>query len=376
MSLELLIKEKIRTGGAINIEEYMSLALTHPEYGYYMKRDPLGKEGDFVTSPEISQIFGEIIGGWLAHNWQLLGSPAEVALVELGAGRGTLMADILRATKNISGFHAAISVHIIEVSPTLRQKQWKTLAGKHERIEWHDDIDSLPQLPLLLVANEFFDALPIRQFIKEPDGWHERMIGIEDGELAFITSASALIPPISIMPANSMLEDLGDILVAEQNDAWRSSTKEQIIETCEPAIMIVRQISEHIAKNSGAALIIDYGYTQGSNGDTLQAIRYHAYHPVLNHIGDADLTAHVDFLALTQAAQSESVNVHGIVPQGAFLMRLGAGERTTTLCKVSNHEQQQSLISALNRLASPTEMGELFKVMAITSKQIEKAEGF
>lgn len=376
MSLESLIKEQIRAGGAITIADYMTLALSHPEYGYYMKRDPLGKEGDFTTSPEISQIFGEIIGGWLAHQWQSLGSPEEVALVELGAGRGTLMADILRATKNVTGFHTAISVHIVEISPTLRQKQWKTLAGKHERIEWHDNMDSIPQLPLLLVANEFFDALPIRQFIRKKDGWHELMVGLMDGELAFATSESSAILPISIMPSDSMLEDLGGILTNKEKDEWRNINKEQVIETCEPAIMVVRQISEHIAKNDGAALIIDYGYTEGSKGNTLQAVRYHAYHPVLNNVGDADLTAHVDFLALIQAAQSESVNVHGVVPQGAFLMRLGAGERTTTLCKISNHEQQQSLISGLNRIASPTEMGELFKVMAITSKKITKAEGF
>ncbi len=375
MNLEELIKKRIRTSGAITIADYMSLALTHPEYGYYMQRDPLGKDGDFITSPEISQVFGEIIGVWLAHNWQLLGSPEEVALVELGAGRGTLMADILRATKNISGFHNSISVHLVEVSPTLKQKQWKTLAGKHERIEWHDSIDTLPQLPLLLVANEFFDALPIRQFIKHNDGWHERMIDIVGGELTFTATKSSVIPPISFMPTESILAGLDEILgdtINYKND----DGKKNIIETCEPAIMVIRQISEHIAANKGAALIIDYGYTQGSNGNTLQAIKYHSYHPVLNNIGSADLTAHVDFLALSQAAQSENVNIHGMVPQGAFLMRLGAGERTTSLCKISNHEQQQSLISGLARLADPTEMGELFKVMAITSKQITQADGF
>ncbi len=372
MSLEELIKERIRRQGAITVADYMGLALSHPEYGYYMQRDPFGKEGDFITSPEISQVFGEVIGAWLAHNWQLLGAPEEIALVELGAGRGTLMADILRATKHISGFHQALSVHLVEISPTLKQKQWKTLAGKHERIEWHESIDSLPELPLLLIANEFFDALPIRQFIRKQDGWHERMIDIENDELVFINSSDATILPISIMPVDSIKEDLGGILAG----GMVGKNNEEIIETCEPAIMIVRQLSEHIATYGGVALIIDYGYTEGSKGDTLQAIKYHAYHPVLNNIGTADLTAHVDFLALSQAAQSESVNIHGIVPQGAFLMRLGAGERTTTLCQVSSHEQQQSLISGLARLADPKEMGELFKVMAIASKHITQVEGF
>lgn len=337
VKLEEIIKAKIRQTGAISVAEYMELALAHPEYGYYMKRDPLGVDGDFITAPEISQVFGEIIGAWLAHNWLLLGAPKGAILVELGAGRGTLMADILRATKNVKGFHDTISVHLVEISPHLKQKQWKTLAGKHLRIEWHETIDTLPQLPILLVANEFFDALPIRQFV---DGV-ERMIDLDNGENLYF--------PIG-------------------NDG--------ITETCEPAIVIVRQISEAIAENGGAALIIDYGYLQGSNGDTLQAMKSHKYHDVLRECGDADITAHVDFQALAEAARTEGANVFDAIPQGAFLMRLGAGERTTNLCAASAPEQQKSLISGLKRLADPAEMGKLFKVMAITSKEISQVAGF
>ncbi len=371
MSLEELIKDRIREHGAITVADYMQIALSHPQYGYYMQRDPFGVAGDFITAPEISQVFGEIIGAWLVHNWQLLGSPKEVALVELGAGRGTLMADILRATKNIKGFHEAVSVHLVEISPVLKQKQWKTLAGKHERIEWHDNIDSLPQLPMLLVANEFFDALPIRQFVGHDDGWHERMVDVVDNKLVFVTTKSTVMLPISFVPVQSITENLGGILGDSNQDISTSVFKEKIIETCEPAIMIIRQISEHIATHSGAVLVIDYGYVEGSKGDTLQAMQKHVYHDVLKDIGDADITAHVDFLALAQAAQMEGVNIHKIIPQGAFIMRLGAGDRTTALCEISTIEQQKSLISGLKRLADPSEMGELFKVLAITSKNIE-----
>lgn len=370
MNLEELIKERIKRYGPITIADYMQMALSHPEHGYYMKRDPLGAAGDFITAPEISQVFGEIIGAWLTHNWQLIGSPKEVALVELGAGRGTLMADILRSTKNINGFHEAITVHLVETSPVLQQKQWKMLAGKHKRIEWHDSIDDLPQLPMLLVANEFFDALPIRQFVKKKDGWHERMVDVEADKLVFIINAKKAMLPISMIPAQSILEDLEGILGEEKIGVSVAAPKESIIETCEPAIMIIRQVSEHISRHSGAALVIDYGYTEGSHKDTLQAMKNHAYHDVLKDVGDADLTAHVDFLALSQVAQTEGVNVHQVMPQGAFLMQMGAGIRTTNLCETANPEQQKALIKGLKRLADPEEMGELFKVLAITSKNI------
>lgn len=366
MNLEELIKERIRRYGPITIADYMQMALSHPEHGYYMKRDPLGAAGDFITAPEISQVFGEIVGAWLVNHWQLMGSPKEVALVELGAGRGTLMADILRSTKSISGFHDAINVHMVETSPVLQQKQWKTLAGKHKRIEWHDSIDDLPAIPMLLVANEFFDALPIRQFVKKQDGWHERLVDVEGDKLIFVTSANKAMLPISMIPAQSILEDLEGILGEAVSDV--SAPKENIIETCEPAIMIIRQVSEHIAKHGGAALVIDYGYSEGSQKDTLQAMKNHAYHDALKDVGDADITAHVDFLGLSQTAQMEGVNVHEVMPQGAFLMQLGAGIRTTNLCETASPEQQKALITGLKRLADPAEMGELFKVLAITSK--------
>jgi NADH dehydrogenase [ubiquinone] 1 alpha subcomplex assembly factor 7 len=327
--LEEIIKKRIRESGAISIAEYMQFALSHPEYGYYMQRDPLGADGDFTTAPEISQVFGETIGAWLAHSWKLLGKPAQIALVELGAGRGTLMADILRATKNVKNFHAAISVHLVEISPTLKQKQWKTLAGKHPSIEWHETIETLPPLPLFLVANEFFDAMPIRQFV----GCKERMITLDTQENLCFTIGN-----------------------------------DNITEICEPALAITSQICEHMKKYSGAAIIIDYGYVGGSAGDTLQAMKNHAYHPILQDVGDADLTAHLDFDSIAAIAKKAGLYVSETIPQGAFLMRLGAGERTTNLCAATNDiKQQKLLISGLKRLASPEQMGELFKVITISS---------
>jgi len=331
--LEQIIKKIIAKHGSISVAEYMNLALAHPEYGYYMGRDPLGVAGDFTTAPEISQVFGEIIGAWLANQWLLLGSPKNIALVELGAGRGTLMADILRATKNLKGFHEATSFHIVEISPHLRQKQWKTLAGKHERIEWHETIDTLPKKLILLIANEFFDALPIRQFVRSEAGLLEKFIIVQDDNLKFA-------PPC--------------------NDA-------DVVETCEPAKSIMREIAKHIKTHKGAGIIIDYGYVGGSAGNTLQAMKNHKYHDVLADVGEADITAHVDFLALAEAARAEGIIAEDAIPQGAFLMRNGAGERTTNLCAISAPEQQKSLISGLKRLADPEEMGELFKVLIIKS---------
>lgn len=346
MNLEDIIKEKVEKEGAITIAEYMELALCHSEYGYYMRKDPFGKEGDFTTAPEISQVFGEIMGIWLAYNWQQAGKPEEFALVEMGAGRGTLMSDILRATKNIAGFHEAASIHLVEISPTLKQKQWKNLATKHDNIEWHDSFDTIPSLPIFLIANEFFDALPVRQFVKESDGWHELMVGITDGELDFINSEK---------------------IFSEEEIGYYELAGKDRIETCISAVEIISKIAGHIENYGGAAIIIDYGYTGGSNGNSLQAVKYHAYHPFLEDAGNADLTAHVDFAALSKEAAKYNVNIHDIVPQGAFLMKLGAGERTTALCEKATHEQQKLLIKGLSRLADPTEMGSLFKVFIITS---------
>lgn len=359
MSLKTLIKKQIKKNGPMTLAEYMALCLSHPEYGYYMRRDPLGAQGDFTTSPEISQIFGELVGLWLARQWEAMGKP-ECALVELGPGRGTLMNDMLRATKKAAEFHDAISVHMVEISPALKQKQWGLLANKHPRIHWHESIEELPQKPWLVIANEFFDALPVRQFVWVENAWHERLIDIADDRLRFVITRE------QSDRSNPAL----DCFVGQgppRNDA--------IQETCQSALDIVIAITQHIAKEGGAALIVDYGYTEGK-GDTLQAMKNHAYHEVLSDPGEADLTAHVDFTALSKAAKKAGANVFGPIPQGKFLMSIGAGQRVQKLCAQANAEQSANLISGLERLASPDAMGDLFKVLAIVGANHPKPEGF
>ncbi len=352
--LDSLIKARIRDEGPISVADYMELALAHPQFGYYMRRDPLGVAGDFITAPEISQLFGELIGLWLARQWEVMGKP-KAALIELGPGRGTLMADALRATKKIAGFHDAISVHLMEMSPALKTKQWQVLAGKHPNIEWHTSIDDLPEKPWLLVANEFFDALPIRQFVFQGE-WKERMVGMEGDILAF-----------SCHPCESR-----DPVFLKLDSRFRGNDN-SIYETCPAALAIIRTIAAHIKEHSGAAIIVDYGYAQGK-GDTLQAVRAHACHDPLVEPGTADLTAHVDFAALKEAAADAAV--YGPVPQGAFLERIGARVRAATLYKNATSEQRPAIASGLERLISPDQMGDLFKAMAILPPNHPRPEGF
>lgn len=359
MSLQDIIASRIENNGPITIAEYMSLCLTHPEFGYYMRRDPLGANGDFVTSPEISQIFGELIGLWFVHQWEKLGKP-KCILAEPGPGRGTLMADMLRATKKVNGFHEAISVRLMEVSPALKQKQWNTLAGKHHDIEWLESFDALDEKPLFLVGNEFLDALPIRQFIWQDNAWRERLIACTDNQFSFVTPAQAGVL------SNRLREWLDKI----------PASAGMTVEYCEPALDFTYAIAEHIKNHGGAALLIDYGYVSDAKGDTLQAMRKHQYFEILGKPGTADITAHVDFAAIKQTAEDAGARVFGATPQGKFLMKIGAGQRVQKLVANASPEQGAALISGLERIASPEKMGDLFKVLAIMPDSIEHAEGF
>ena len=352
MTLEKHIKESIFENGPMSIADYMVLALTQPEYGYYMRKDPFGVQGDFTTAPEISQIFGELVGAWLVTQWVMMGKP-NAALAEIGPGRGTLMADILRATSKVKGFHDAISVHLMELSPTLRQKQWTTLAGKHPDITWHMGFAEIPAKPLLLVANEFFDALPIRQYMHEADGWKERKIGLDkQGALEFVLEPAA--------PPEGLEHEPISENIYEYSDAARAM-----------AFVMANRISIH----GGSALIIDYGYAHG-NGDTLQAVRNHRHHEVLEEPGTADLTAHVDFETITHAAAIGGCTVYGPVGQGFFLNRLGALERCAVLCEKATEKQKEALTSGITRLTAAEQMGTLFKVLCITHPTLPKPEGF
>ena len=339
MQLEAIIRERIAEKGFMTVAEYMGLALAHPEFGYYMKKDPLGKAGDFTTAPEISQIFGELAGAFLAQQWRIMGEPA-ATLVELGPGRGTLMADALRITRHVEGFHSSISVQMVETSPALRARQQEALHGQHPEISWHDTLE-LPPKPVLLIANEFFDALPIRQFVSQGKEISERMVVVKDGKLAFSPEDAPVIS-----------------------------------ERCQSALDIVSRISRHIATHGGVALIVDYGYLGGARADTLQAMKNHEYHDVLADPGDADITAHVDFNALKEAAKNGGAAVYGVITQGMFFTRLGALVRAQMLCKKASEEQKEAIMSGVTRLLAPEQMGDLFKVMCIAGVRHPKPEGF
>lgn len=336
----------------MNLADYMTHCLAHPQHGYYMNRDPLGAAGDFITAPEISQMFGELVGLALAQNWLDQGAPAPFHLAELGPGRGTLMADMLRATKSIPGFHAALTLHLVESSPAFRTRQTTTL---RQPLTHHDTIDTLPNdAPLFLVANEFFDALPIRQFQRNGDAWRERLVGIDaDGNLCF--GQSDLMRPEAL-----------DTRIATTIDG-------DVIETSLAAQNIAATIGQCIAAQGGLALIIDYGDWH-AHGDTFQALRDHKTVSPLDAPGSADLTAHVDFEALAIAASD--VAHSDLTAQGVFLERLGITARAQALAKNLSGKALDQHIAAHRRLTHTDEMGTLFKVMALYPKEATPPPGF
>jgi len=339
MSLKDHLLARIALEGPMRLDAYMQSCLLHPEWGYYTTRDPFGEAGDFTTAPEISQMFGELIGLSLAQCWLDQGAPTPFTLAELGPGRGTLMADALRACARVPGFIDAAQICLVEASPTLRAAQRETLAGYE--VTWCDSIADLPDAPLYLIANEFFDALPIRQFIRQGDGWAERLVGATDGELTFG------LGPVAPQPALShRMEDTKDGDLVELRGA---------------ATEVVEETDNRIAQRGGAALIIDYGDWRAL-GDTLQALEKHAPADPLANPGQADLTAHVDFEALALAC---SCAYSRLAPQGVFLERLGITDRAQKLAQGLTGAPLQSHIAAHRRLTHPAEMGNLFKVMGL-----------
>ncbi len=342
MSLLNHLITRIESDGPMTVADYMSACLLHPEFGYYTNRTPFGREGDFITAPEISQMFGELLGLCLAQCWLDQGAPAQITLAELGPGRGTLMADLLRATRAVPGFHDAINIHLLEASPKLRDIQQQTLAPY--KVTFIDHLADLPEQPLYLVANEFFDALPIRQFIRQGDHWAEKRVGYRDGALSFGLGQPSPQPALSHRLSDTKDGDL--------------------VEHCEAAQVIMAEVSQRIEHHGGAALLVDYGDWR-SLGDTLQALRAHAAADPLHTPGEADLTAHVDFEALAVAAQCAHSRV---TPQGVFLERLGITNRAQMLAKPLSGDALETVIQAHRRLTHPQEMGNLFKVMGLFPK--------
>ncbi len=340
----------------MTVAAFMAEALGHPQYGYYARQDPFGAAGDFVTAPEISQMFGELLGLWCVERWVACGKPASFHLVELGPGRGTLMMDALRAARKAPGFLEAADIHLIETSPALRAVQRERLAGA--TVSWADNLAEIPPGPLLLIANEFFDALPIRQFVRMPAGWHERLIGwSEDSGFGFTVGAGQS-PMTVALPA-----------------PMRDAPVGAVAEICPAAIAIAAEIGRRIASAGGAAIIIDYGHPFSAVGDTLQAVRQHAFVPVLANPGMADITAHLDFQMLAQAAREAGADTYGPVPQGAFLRSLGIEHRAAALCG-SAPDDAEAILQACRRLIEPDAMGNLFKALAIVGQGQPVPAGF
>lgn len=351
---DLILREAAQR--PLTLARYMDLALQHPEHGYYRHADPLGKAGDFITAPEISQIFGELIGLWCADLWQKLGAPAEFLLLELGPGRGTLLADALRATRTVPGFHAALRLALLESNDTLRSQQAQKLAAFTP--QWLPRLQDLPPMPTIILANEFFDALPIRQFVRAAAGWQERCIGAVTGKLSWLMMPPDPAVALLLTPAQQALP-LG--AYAEVSPMAQHLTQHA-----------VQQVQRH----SGALLAIDYGYAQPTGRNTFQAVADHAYQDPLTQPGEADLTGHVDFDALAAVATAVGAQPWPLLEQGAFLQRLGITERMNQLLTGADAAQRDALRSACQRLTAPEAMGRLFKVLCVTGNTTLRPAGW
>ena len=356
------LRRRIAAEGPLPLDEFMADALTHPDLGYYVTRDPLGVKGDFITAPEVSQMFGELLGLWAAVQWRALGAPNPVRLVELGPGRGTLMADALHAARLVPGFLDAVRVEFVEISPALRARQKETMATRAPGVSvaWHDWIGDVPDGPAIVLANEFFDALPVRQFVRTPSGWRERLVDASaDGRLVFAYSdvGQPVVPPC-------WDDVLGDVV------------EDGVVEVSPATAAIAGLIGERLARFGGAALIVDYGHAQSAPGDTLQAVRAHERDEPLAAPGEADLTAHVDFAALAHAGARAGVRALGPVAQGAFLQRLGIDARAAMLMDKAAPDVARDVKLAHHRLTSPEAMGTLFQVLAFIHPDMPEPPGF
>lgn len=357
--LEKELRRLIAVGGPMPVSRYMSLCLTHPQYGYYVTRDPFGADGDFTTAPEISQIFGELLGLWALSVWRMLNEPERINLIELGPGRGTMMRDALRAARVLPEFRKALSVHMVEVSPTLERLQRDNLSDTGVPVNWHRNLLEVPEGPAIILANEYLDALPVHQVVKQSDGWHERVIGLDaNGDLALGLAADPLPQFDRFLPKKIKEAPIGAIF------EWRDDLH---------AFDIARRV-----RDDGAALIIDYGHAEADIGETLQAVNGHEFADLLSMPGGSDITAHVDFYTFGQAAGTMGVAVQGPVTQARFLRSLGLDARADALRRGATPEQAASITSGVSRLTEGgrTGMGELFKVMAICDPKLGLLPGF
>lgn len=349
--LKTKICELIALQGPMRVSTFMTLALGDEQNGYYKNATPFGKEGDFITAPEISQMFGELIGIWVIETFNTLNKPSSFSLCELGPGRGTLMQDLLRTIKKLSVecFQAA-NVVMVETSDKLIQQQKQALSAYRDKIRWLKDFDKLPAAPLILVANEFLDALPIDQFIKIDGQWHERLIATDDND------------QLGFAVGNNVLDQTG--LPKKYQDLPEGS----VLELSPARLQFVEQVLKHLSRYHGSALFIDYGSTGLPYGDTLQAISRHAFSNIFANPGKDDLTSHVDFSSLEVIAERQGI-LSGVITQGAFLTGMGLIERAGQLGANKGTAVQEKIRSVVERLAAPNEMGTLFKVLCLSDKK-------
>ncbi|MBV6656416.1 MAG: SAM-dependent methyltransferase [Devosiaceae bacterium] len=345
--LAALIKAEIEATGPITVSHYMHLCLNHPTHGYYAAGAPIGAAGDFTTAPEVSQLFGELIGAWLIAAWEQLGRPAPFALTELGPGRGTLMKDVLRVARSVPAFFEAAQVIMVETSAPLREQQCATLSASGKPVTHAASLDAVPPLPSLIVANEFLDALPADQWVRTDKGWHKRKIGLDaDGALTF-----GLDPTPHPQPPKALNAPAPPGSVVEHSPAQDA---------------VLTSLCDHLNSQGGAALMIDYGALEPGTGDTLQAVRKHEKTGPLTAPGSTDLTTHVDFHYLGQLASKAGLQTVQTATQGGFLVKLGLLERAGQLGAHASEAERDAISIAVERLASDAAMGQLFKVMAIS----------
>ena len=344
------LKERIARNGPLSVSDYMDACLADARAGYYPSRQPIGEQGDFITAPEVSQIFGELIGLWAVAAWQAMGEPRPIAVAELGPGRGTLMADALRAWRSVPDFLGSVTVAMIETSPVLRETQEAAIHEPGVPILWCDTLQDVPQGPLIVIANEFVDALPIRQLLWRDDAWRERLVTIgRSGGFAFCEGPE--------VPNENLRQ------VAHAFDVPDGA----ILEVRPAAAALVSALAACAHNAPLAALIVDYGHDETACGDTLQAVSRHRFADPLSAPGEVDITAHVDFAALKDSAAAHGLQTYGPMPQGEFLLKLGLEARRDRLCEHATPEQGQDIAAGTNRLADPQAMGLLFKALALTS---------
>ena len=358
--LETEIRRRIAAAGPMPVGEYMDLCLTDRAHGYYTTHDPIGGKGDFVTAPEITQMFGELIGLWMGAVWKQMGSPENLRLIELGPGRGTMMRDALRAAGVMPAFREAAVLHLVEINPVLKAQQEQTLEQLTIPVFWHPALDEVPRGAAIIVANEFFDALPVNQAVKTERGWHERQVEINaDGKLAFTHAADPIPLFDKLVPA-----------------AVREAPEKSIFEWRND--LMAMQVGKRIAANGGAALVIDYGHAQSAAGETLQAVANHAFADPLAAPGTIDLTAHVDFEALARAVEAMGAKGFGPIEQSQFLRNLGIETRAASLKAKAPSHVATEIDFAVARLIgrSSISMGMLFKAAAFVHPKLGAPPGF